>query len=146
MNAVMIFTRYLRQRVSLFCLPNEKDTDFPAVYQNDFLSAKETVLQEAILSLTAKERAAILLFELGDFSHILASIKTEHTEPLGNTISFTAPEADDAARQYWKASLAGCKLLFCRTGKSGVIFPIPVLFLLTLPFTILGRTLITAGT
>lgn len=52
----------------LFAVLTEKDNHFPAVYQNDFLSAKETVLQEALHSLTEKERAAILLFELGGFS------------------------------------------------------------------------------
>jgi RNA polymerase sigma-70 factor, ECF subfamily len=52
----------------LFAVLKEKDRDFPAIYQDDFLSAKETVLLEALHSLTEKERAAILLFELGGFS------------------------------------------------------------------------------
>lgn len=52
----------------LFAVLNEKDTAFPAVYHDDFLSAKEAVLQEALCSLTEKERAAILLFEVGGFS------------------------------------------------------------------------------
>jgi RNA polymerase sigma-70 factor (ECF subfamily) len=52
----------------LFAVLKEKDNNFPAVYQDDFLSNKETVLQEALQSLTEKERAAILLFELGGFS------------------------------------------------------------------------------
>jgi len=52
----------------LFAMLTEKNTAFPSVYHNDVLSAKETVLQEALHSLTEKERAAILLFELGGFS------------------------------------------------------------------------------
>ncbi|HEY1021050.1 MAG TPA: RNA polymerase sigma factor [Flavisolibacter sp.] len=52
----------------LFAVLTEKATAFPAVYENDVLSAKETVLLEALHSLTEKERAAILLFELGGFS------------------------------------------------------------------------------
>jgi RNA polymerase sigma-70 factor (ECF subfamily) len=52
----------------LFAVLTEKSNDFPAVYYNDVLSAKETVLLEALHSLTEKERAAILLFELGGFS------------------------------------------------------------------------------
>lgn len=52
----------------LFAVLKESATEFPAVYANDFLSAKESLLQEALQSLTEKERAAILLFELGGFS------------------------------------------------------------------------------
>jgi RNA polymerase sigma-70 factor (ECF subfamily) len=52
----------------LFAVLQEKDSHFPAVYYEDALSAKETLLQEALHSLTEKERAAILLFELGGFS------------------------------------------------------------------------------
>jgi RNA polymerase sigma-70 factor (ECF subfamily) len=52
----------------LFLVLSEKNTSFPAVYYDDVLSAKETLLLEALHSLTEKERAAILLFELGGFS------------------------------------------------------------------------------
>ena len=52
----------------LFAVLNEKDTQFPPIYGDDFLSAKEGVLMEALHSLTEKERAAILLFELGGFA------------------------------------------------------------------------------
>ena len=52
----------------LFAVLKEKDLNFPAVYQDDFLSPKETVLLEALNTLTEKEKAAILLFELGGFS------------------------------------------------------------------------------
>jgi RNA polymerase sigma-70 factor (ECF subfamily) len=52
----------------LFAVLAERNTAFPAVYQDDVLSIKETVLQAALQSLTEKERAAILLFELGGFS------------------------------------------------------------------------------
>jgi RNA polymerase sigma-70 factor (ECF subfamily) len=52
----------------LFSVLTEKNMNFPAVYQDDFLSAKETVLHEALHSLTEKERTAILLFEVGGFS------------------------------------------------------------------------------
>jgi len=56
------------KKEKLFAVLREKDNHFPAVYHDDFLSAKETVLHEALQSLTEKERAAILLFELGGFS------------------------------------------------------------------------------
>jgi RNA polymerase sigma-70 factor, ECF subfamily len=56
------------RKEKLFAVLKEKDSSFPAVYHDDFLTAKETVLQEALQSLTEKERAAILLFELGGFS------------------------------------------------------------------------------
>jgi RNA polymerase sigma-70 factor (ECF subfamily) len=56
------------KKEKLFSVLKEKDSNFPPVYHDDFLSAKETVLQEALHSLTEKERAAILLFELGGFS------------------------------------------------------------------------------
>jgi RNA polymerase sigma-70 factor (ECF subfamily) len=56
------------KRGKLFAVLTEKNSHFPAVYNDDFLSAKETVLQEALNALTEKERAAILLFELGGFS------------------------------------------------------------------------------
>lgn len=56
------------KRQKLFAVLTEKDTAFPAVYQDDVLSTKERVLHEALQSLTEKERAAILLFELGGFS------------------------------------------------------------------------------
>ncbi|HEX2535560.1 MAG TPA: RNA polymerase sigma factor, partial [Chitinophagaceae bacterium] len=52
----------------LFAVLQEEESHFPSVYADDFLSAKETLLQEALHSLTEKERAAILLFELGGFS------------------------------------------------------------------------------
>jgi RNA polymerase sigma-70 factor, ECF subfamily len=57
-----------RNKEKLFAVLKEKDSNFPAVYHDDFLSAKETVLLEALSTLTKKERAAILLFELGGFS------------------------------------------------------------------------------
>jgi RNA polymerase sigma-70 factor (ECF subfamily) len=56
------------KKAKLFAVLTEKNTDFPAVYHHDVLSAKETLLLEALHSLTEKERAAILLFELGGFS------------------------------------------------------------------------------
>ena len=52
----------------LFAVLKEKDSNFPAVYTDDALSAKEAVLMEALQALTEKEKAAILLFELGGFS------------------------------------------------------------------------------
>lgn len=52
----------------LFAVLKEKDSHFPAVYPDEAHSAKEAVLHEALHSLTEKERAAILLFELGGFS------------------------------------------------------------------------------
>jgi RNA polymerase sigma-70 factor (ECF subfamily) len=52
----------------LFTVLKEKETHFPAVYQDVVFSIKETVLLEALHSLTEKERAAVLLFELGGFS------------------------------------------------------------------------------
>ena len=56
------------KKEKLFAVLTEKNSDFPAVYQDDVLSAKEAVLHEALQSLSEKERAAILLFELGSFS------------------------------------------------------------------------------
>jgi RNA polymerase sigma factor (sigma-70 family) len=56
------------KKEKLFAVLKEKDTDFPAIYQDDVPSVKEALLLEALYSLTEKERAAILLFELGGFS------------------------------------------------------------------------------
>ena len=56
------------KKEKLFAVLKEKDGHFPAVYHDDALSAKEAVLHEALHSLEEKERAAILLFELGGFS------------------------------------------------------------------------------
>ena len=56
------------KRGKLFAVLTEKNTAFPAVYHDDVLSGKETVLLEALHALSEKERAAILLFELGGFS------------------------------------------------------------------------------
>jgi len=56
------------KRGKLFAVLTEKNTAFTAVYHDDVLSVKETVLLEALHSLSEKERAAILLFELGSFS------------------------------------------------------------------------------
>jgi RNA polymerase sigma-70 factor (ECF subfamily) len=56
------------KRGKLFAVLTEKNINFPAVYRDDVLSAKETVLLDALHSLTEKERSAILLFELGGFS------------------------------------------------------------------------------
>ena len=56
------------KKEKLFAVLREKNRAFPAVYQDDVLSAKEAVLQAALQLLTEKERAAILLFELGGFS------------------------------------------------------------------------------
>jgi RNA polymerase sigma-70 factor (ECF subfamily) len=52
----------------LFAVLKENDSNFPAVFHDDVLSDRETILQEALHSLTEKERAAVLLFELGGFS------------------------------------------------------------------------------
>ena len=41
---------------------------FPSVFEEDTTSDKEGVLMEALDTLSEKERAAILLFELGGFS------------------------------------------------------------------------------
>ena len=57
-----------KRKDQLFAVLNEKESNFPAVFGDDFLSEKEMVLQEALYTLTEKERAAILLFELGGFS------------------------------------------------------------------------------
>jgi RNA polymerase sigma-70 factor (ECF subfamily) len=56
------------KKEKLFAVLREKDRAFPAVYHDEVLSSKETVLLEALRTLTEKERAAILLFELGGFS------------------------------------------------------------------------------
>jgi RNA polymerase sigma-70 factor, ECF subfamily len=56
------------KKAKLFAVLKENDSNFPAVYHDDFLSVKEFVLHEALSTLTEKERAAILLFELGGFS------------------------------------------------------------------------------
>ena len=56
------------KKVKLFAVLTEKNRNFPAVYHDDVFSTKENVLLEALHSLTEKERAAILLFELGGFS------------------------------------------------------------------------------
>ena len=52
----------------LFAVLKERHINFPAVYQDDFLSAKGTVLLEALNALAGREKAAILLLELGGFS------------------------------------------------------------------------------
>ena len=52
----------------LFAVLTEQHSGFPTVYQDDVVSGKEAVLLEALNALTEKERAAVLLFELGGFS------------------------------------------------------------------------------
>ena len=56
------------KKEKLFAVLTERNANFPAVYQDEVLSTKEAVLHEALQSLAQKERAAILLFELGGFS------------------------------------------------------------------------------
>lgn len=56
------------KKEKLFAVLTEKNSEFPAVYQDGLLSSKEAVLLEALHTLAEKERAAILLFELGGFS------------------------------------------------------------------------------
>lgn len=56
------------RKEKLFTMLTENTAHFPAVYQDDVLSAKEAVLLEALNTLTKKEKSAILLFELGGFS------------------------------------------------------------------------------
>lgn len=58
------------KKAKLFAVLTQKKPDFPAVYQDEMRSIKESVLHAALQSLTEKERAAILLFELGGFSLI----------------------------------------------------------------------------
>jgi RNA polymerase sigma-70 factor (ECF subfamily) len=60
--------RQERKKERLFAVLREKDSHFPDVYHDNIQSEKEKVLHEALQSLTGKERAAILLFELGGFS------------------------------------------------------------------------------
>ncbi|HEX8333428.1 MAG TPA: RNA polymerase sigma factor [Segetibacter sp.] len=51
----------------LFTELNERHNHFPEVYDEEF-SDRENILMDALNTLTDKEKAAILLFELGKFS------------------------------------------------------------------------------
>ncbi len=58
------------KKEKLFAVFKAESADFPSVYNDDQVSPKEAVLLEALNSLSEKERAAILLFEVGGFSLI----------------------------------------------------------------------------
>jgi RNA polymerase sigma-70 factor (ECF subfamily) len=54
--------------VTLFKNLKQSVTEFPDVYEEDSFTGKESLLMAALNTLTEKERSAILLFELGQFS------------------------------------------------------------------------------
>jgi hypothetical protein len=48
---------------------------------------------------------------------VLACTKTEHNEPVGNTISFTVPDNDDATRQELESLLGGLQTIVSPVGQ-----------------------------
>ena len=62
----------------------EKINDFPEIFNKDDVIDSRTVLNKALSKLSSKERAAILLFEIGEFS--IEEIRLIQKEKSSSTI------------------------------------------------------------